>query len=553
MLAAAAVMSSVVAPYVVSAEAVTTTAQAGFTQSNVDFAFSAGTEADTYLKAFITNANLVVENGKTYAEITLGGHSYAVTAIKLDSATGADVAVTSTTGSAEGKDLVRSVKVELDAEGKTALYLEAGTRGSYTFNFDFIEEKTKFEFATGSGQDDYFSAWVPSADVVTDATGKKFAYVTFAGHSYAIEAFKEGDKAATIISSTGSAEGKDLVRVVRVALDENNKGALTLDGGQRGTYTFSFDFTQKDEVKIEDVLTAEAQAVDFKYSAAVTWHPMAFKANIQSATAKKVNDKYEITLTLADNVTAFTATQDGKELASFKDSKQLTFQVASLQGILFKATATSDRGAAETEVTVDEITLAEATVEVPAEKPTTPEVKNPFTDIDGVYSKDDIIALYNAGITTGTTATTFNPSGTVNRAQFAVMVSRALGVSSNKETAFADVKGKWYAKEVQALAEIGIVKGVNAQTFNPAAPVTRQQAALMIERMLKHKGYTFSTDASSLNFLDAANISSEAKAAFAELQAKGILTGSNGYATPANTLKRAQMAKILNNSLKLLK
>ncbi|MFJ5764326.1 NEAT domain-containing protein [Lysinibacillus sp. NPDC093210] len=179
-------------------------------------------------------------------------------------------------------------------------------------------------------------------------------------------------------------------------------------------------------------------------------------------------------------------------------------------------------------------------------------LQNPFKDIDNVFSKEEILALYTAGITTGTTATTFSPNRNITRAQFAVMMARALMLQSNKETAFTDVKGKWYQKEVQALAEAGIVRGVNATTFNPNANITRQQAAAIILRMLEYKGYKVTVDKNALTYKDANKVFDYAKQAVSELQALAIMTGSNGYLNPQSNLTRAQMAKILKRSLELV-
>jgi heme-binding NEAT domain protein len=179
-------------------------------------------------------------------------------------------------------------------------------------------------------------------------------------------------------------------------------------------------------------------------------------------------------------------------------------------------------------------------------------IQNPFTDIDNVFSKDEILALYAAGITTGTTATTFSPNKNITRAQFAVMIARALNIQSAKATAFKDVKGQWYENEVQALAEVGIVTGVNATTFNPNANITRQQAAAMILRMLEYKGYKVTVDENALSYKDANKVFDYAKQAVSELQALDIMTGSNDYLNPQSNLTRAQMAKILKRSLQLV-
>ncbi|MGE7839342.1 NEAT domain-containing protein [Lysinibacillus sp. NPDC093712] len=185
------------------------------------------------------------------------------------------------------------------------------------------------------------------------------------------------------------------------------------------------------------------------------------------------------------------------------------------------------------------------------DKPTTA-IKNPFTDIDNVFSKDEILALYASGITTGTTATTFSPNKNITRAQFAVMIARALNIQSAKATAFKDVKGQWYENEVQALAEVGIVTGVNATTFNPNANITRQQAAAMILRMVEYKGYKVTVNENALSYKDADKVFDYAKQAVSELQALDIMTGSNGYLNPQSNLTRAQMAKILKRSLELV-
>ena len=179
-------------------------------------------------------------------------------------------------------------------------------------------------------------------------------------------------------------------------------------------------------------------------------------------------------------------------------------------------------------------------------------LQNPFKDIDNVFSKEEILALYAAGITTGTTATTFSPNRNITRAQFAVMIARALNIQSAKATAFKDVKGQWYENEVQALAEVGIVTGVNATTFNPNANITRQQAAAIILRMLEYKGYKVTVDKNALTYKDANKVFDYAKQAVSELQALDIMTGSNGYLNPQSYLTRAQMAKILKRSLELV-
>ncbi|MEE1131690.1 MAG: S-layer homology domain-containing protein [Caryophanon sp.] len=214
----------------------------------------------------------------------------------------------------------------------------------------------------------------------------------------------------------------------------------------------------------------------------------------------------------------------------------------------------------EEEVTTPEDGEQPTTEENTEEEPTTDEEENevveeqpaetmPFTDVSGEYVPY-VQALYTAGITTGTTATTFAPQANMTRAQFAVMIARALDLSTKLAAAFTDIQGKWYAQDVQALAEVGIVTGKTASTFEPGATLTRQQAAVMLYRVLTYSGYT--STATTPTFSDTAKISDYAKPAFATLQQIGILTGDGNEAKPAQELTRGQMAKLLYLTLQVV-
>ncbi|WP_312355117.1 S-layer homology domain-containing protein, partial [Aminipila sp.] len=68
--------------------------------------------------------------------------------------------------------------------------------------------------------------------------------------------------------------------------------------------------------------------------------------------------------------------------------------------------------------------------------------KNPFTDISSSPYKEEILKAYNMGFISGTSATTFNPNGTLTREQAAKMLSmyknkKAL-TSENKINEYAD-------------------------------------------------------------------------------------------------------------------
>jgi hypothetical protein len=111
----------------------------------------------------------------------------------------------------------------------------------------------------------------------------------------------------------------------------------------------------------------------------------------------------------------------------------------------------------------------------------------------------DVDCIKMFGITQGTTATTFEPDGTIPRWQMALFIHRMFvptGVAAAGLTAvpaFTDISG--LSTEIQAavnaLASHGITTGTTATTFDPSSNVTREQMALFLNR--------FATIAKSVN------------------------------------------------------
>ncbi|WP_339215360.1 S-layer homology domain-containing protein [Solibacillus sp. FSL W8-0372] len=173
-------------------------------------------------------------------------------------------------------------------------------------------------------------------------------------------------------------------------------------------------------------------------------------------------------------------------------------------------------------------------------------VAAPFKDIANNGNKDAIVNLFNKGIFIA--ADNFNPGNNVKRAQFALMLNRALKLDVPAKAAFTDiVKYDDEAKKaINALNGYGIINGKTATTFAPAQDVTRKQAALMIYRLLEKNGYTATGDTAKFSDMPK---EVEASKAISELNTLGIISGFEGKFNPENKLTRSQMAKILNNTL----
>ena len=128
---------------------------------------------------------------------------------------------------------------------------------------------------------------------------------------------------------------------------------------------------------------------------------------------------------------------------------------------------------------------SKVTVEA-AFKASAPTGKNPFTDVPaGSYYEDAVIWAVGKGITTGTSATTFNPNGICTRAQAVTFLWRAAGspAPKTKVMPFADVKaGSYYYDAVLWAVEQGITKGTSDTMFSPDATCTRAQIVTFLWR-----------------------------------------------------------------------
>ena len=112
--------------------------------------------------------------------------------------------------------------------------------------------------------------------------------------------------------------------------------------------------------------------------------------------------------------------------------------------------------------------------------------KNPFIDVPaGSYYEDAVIWAVGKGITTGTSATTFNPNGICTRAQAVTFLWRAAGSPADKSAVmpFTDVKaGSYYYDAVLWAVEQGITKGTSDTAFSPDATCTRAQIVTFLWR-----------------------------------------------------------------------
>ncbi|HWQ51942.1 MAG TPA: S-layer homology domain-containing protein [Terriglobales bacterium] len=172
-----------------------------------------------------------------------------------------------------------------------------------------------------------------------------------------------------------------------------------------------------------------------------------------------------------------------------------------------------------------------------------------FNDIANyTWANKQIEALASKGIIKGTTADGFSPQSSITRADFVLLLARALGVSAKTSENFSDVNpGAYYASAVAAAKKLGIITGTGDNLFNPTTPITRQDMMTIIYRACRVTGVGLeSADASTLSgYADATAIASYAQDSFATLVKNKIVSGSDLGLEPLKHTTRAETAVML--------
>ena len=184
----------------------------------------------------------------------------------------------------------------------------------------------------------------------------------------------------------------------------------------------------------------------------------------------------------------------------------------------------------------------ELTYNVPSEqKPT----YSDFTDLDpnGWYH-DGINYMIENGMMNGEAPDTFAPHDTVTRAMLVTILYRNAGSPSveGMTNPFTDVKaGKYYTDAVIWAFEKKITNGTSETTFEPDAPVTREQIATLLYRRAGEPKVEQDLSA----FSDADRITSYARAAMQWAVSEKIISGDGDRLKAQDSATRAELATML--------
>ncbi|MCL2167183.1 MAG: S-layer homology domain-containing protein, partial [Clostridiales bacterium] len=159
------------------------------------------------------------------------------------------------------------------------------------------------------------------------------------------------------------------------------------------------------------------------------------------------------------------------------------------------------------------------------------------------------------GIIGGRTAERFDPDATMSRAEYAAIVTRALGLPQKTSSVFTDVRpSAWYAAAIGTAYHYQLVSGVSATSFLPEGTITRQEAAVMTARAAKLAGMDtamqdFAVRNTLAQFDDYRDVADWAGPMLAFCYAEGILDSAAMTIRPRDAVLRCEVAEMLYNML----
>ena len=178
-------------------------------------------------------------------------------------------------------------------------------------------------------------------------------------------------------------------------------------------------------------------------------------------------------------------------------------------------------------------------------------VKTRFADVPTTHWAYNYIEnMAEKKLLTGTSKTTFTPSGNMSRSMAVTMLYRLEGspaVSGNVSATFSDCKdGTWYSDAVIWASENKIVTGYKGGIFKPDNNITRQEFAKILYDYAKAQGQGFTGAwVFDLSFNDKDQVASWADEGVHWCVMKGILSGKGKNIAPNALLTRAEAAAML--------
>ncbi|WP_256761870.1 discoidin domain-containing protein [Cohnella sp. WQ 127256] len=186
------------------------------------------------------------------------------------------------------------------------------------------------------------------------------------------------------------------------------------------------------------------------------------------------------------------------------------------------------------------------------------ELNKAFADVPATHWVNHTLKVLAAKhIVSGVSATEFNPNGKTTRVEFVSMLVKALGLKATKtSTQFTDVNASaWYALDITAAFEAGLITGMSDTLFEPNEQITREQMAILLVRAYEYvNGVKSPTGDNLADLNDQEQVSTWAKAGVNSAIDLGLMKGQSATVfAPQSDAIRAETAQAIYNLLTSLK
>lgn len=169
-----------------------------------------------------------------------------------------------------------------------------------------------------------------------------------------------------------------------------------------------------------------------------------------------------------------------------------------------------------------------------------------FSDIKGRWFEKPVTEAASRTILAGYADGTFQGTQPITRAEFAAMIVNTIGLESIGASNYPDVTPeRWFYGAVSRASEYQVVSGRLNGTFDPKAPITRQEAMIMMQRAAELCGLITASKDLAATYSDSSKVSAWAKDAVNFNLNSGLITGNNGELKPRDNITRAEAAVVI--------
>lgn len=167
-------------------------------------------------------------------------------------------------------------------------------------------------------------------------------------------------------------------------------------------------------------------------------------------------------------------------------------------------------------------------------------------DVENHWAGDVINQWVEKGLAGGYSDGSFRPDNDISRAEFMVLVNNVFEYSEEMEIDYKDVdENKWYGDTIKRAKAAGYISGYDDGTMKPDDPISRQEVATIIFRIMKLEA----DDQAVEKFKDKDKIKWSRPYVGAVSQANYMIGFLDGEFKPLNNITRGESLYALNNIL----